>query len=308
MRQFSLRHFDRPAATRFLIGACALVLAQLMPVAALIHAQSPYDKGLLWRIEKAGAPASHLFGTIHLADKRVTTLSDAVRKEFDAASSFALEVALDHGNVAVLATRMMYTDGRNLAVVAGDPLFRKIVPLTSDLGLPPDMARLFKPWAMVLLLQMPQQDPADVLDFILQRLATEQGKALFSLETIDEQVAAFEKMPEKEQLALLRHVVETHHELEAQREHLLEAYLQRDLGRLWQIGEAELAQRPELRPLKQLFDQRLLYDRNVRMAERMQPLLKTGSAFIAVGALHIYGERGLLALLARDGYRITRVY
>jgi uncharacterized protein YbaP (TraB family) len=69
MRQFSLRHFDRPAATRFLIGACALVLAQLMPVAALVHAQSPYDKGLLWRIEKAGAPASHLFGTIHLADK-----------------------------------------------------------------------------------------------------------------------------------------------------------------------------------------------------------------------------------------------
>jgi uncharacterized protein YbaP (TraB family) len=203
---------------------------------------------------------------------------------------------------------MMYADGRNLAVVAGDPLFRKIVPLTSGLGLPPDMARLFKPWAMVLLLQMPQQDPADVLDFMLQRLATEQGKALFSLETIDEQVAVFEKMPEKEQLALLRHVVETHNELETQREQLLEAYVQRDLGRLWQIGEAELAQRPELRPLKQLFDQRLLYDRNVRMAERMQPLLKTGSAFIAVGALHLYGERGLLALLARDGYRVTRVY
>jgi uncharacterized protein YbaP (TraB family) len=60
--------------------------------------------------------------------------------------------------------------------------------------------------------------------------------------------------------------------------------------------------------LKQVFDQRLLYDRNARMIERMQPQLKTGAAFIAVGALHLYGDRGLLNLLARDGYRITRVY
>ena len=115
-------------------------------------------------------------------------------------------------------------------------------------------------------------------------------------------------MSEPDQLALLRHAVETHHELTAQTEKLLQAYLQRDLGLMWQIGEADVVGRPELRPLKQVFDQRLLYDRNARMIERMQPQLKTGAAFIAVGALHLYGDRGLLNLLARDGYRITRVY
>jgi uncharacterized protein YbaP (TraB family) len=57
-----------------------------------------------------------------------------------------------------------------------------------------------------------------------------------------------------------------------------------------------------------VFDQRLLYDRNARMLERMQLQLKTGAAFIAVGALHLYGEKGLLNLLERDGYRLTRVY
>jgi len=155
---------------------------------------------------------------------------------------------------------------------------------------------------------MPQQDPANVLDFMLQRMAAEQGKALHSLETVDEQVAAFELMSDQDQLALLRHAVETHHELTAQRETMLQAYLKRDLGAMWQLGEADIARRPELRPLKQVFDQRLLYDRNARMLERMQLQLKTGAAFIAVGALHLYGEKGLLNLLERDGYRLTRVY
>jgi uncharacterized protein YbaP (TraB family) len=249
-----------------------------------------------------------VFGTVHLADKRVTTLPGAVREQFDGARSFAMEVALDPSNIAALAARMVYLDGRDLPGVAGEALFNKLVPLTVGLGVPPEMARFFKPWAMVLLLQMPQQDAEGVLDFMLQRMATQQGKALHYLETVDEQVAAFESMSEPDQLALLKHAVETHHEMKAQAEKLLQAYLQRDLGLMWQIGEADLVGRPELVPLKQVFDQRLLYDRNARMVERMQPQLQTGAAFIAVGALHLYGDRGLLYLLARDGYRVTRVY
>jgi hypothetical protein len=147
-----------------------------------------------------------------------------------------------------------------------------------------------------------------VLDFMLQRMAVTQGKALHYLESVDEQVGAFENMPEQEQLTLLRHAVETHHELQAQTEKLLQAYLARDLALMWQLGESDVVMRPELRPLKQVFDQRLLYDRNTRMAARMQPQLKSGGAFIAVGALHLYGNRGLLSLLVRDGYRVSRVY
>ena len=314
--------------TRLVGRACILALAAIAPPAVLnvvvthmapdshfrghtAFAQSTtaaFDQGLLWRLEKPGVAPSHLFGTVHLADKRVTALPGIVRRELDAATSFTMEVALDPSSVLTLAARMIYTDGRDLPGVAGADLYGKIVPLARALGLPPEAARSFKPWAMVLLLEMPQQQTQDVLDFTLHRIASQQGKALNYLETVDEQVAAFENLSDAEQVALLRHAVETHAGLKAIAEKLVQAYLQRDLGLMWQIGEAEVAQRPELRLVKAVFDQRLLFDRNARMVERMQPQLKSGRAFVAVGALHLYGERGLLSLLARNGYRVSRVY
>ncbi len=309
MRQFSIEHMRRLVADRFVLGLCTVAYLALGAVSAFAEpAAGVFDQGLLWRVEKPGVVPSYLFGTVHLADKRVTTLPDVVRKQFDAARSFAMEVSADQANAATLAGHMMYLDGRDLARVAGEELFRRLKPLTAALGVPGEMLKFFKPWALVLLLQMPQQQMEDVLDFILQRMAREQGKALSYLESVDEQVAAFENMSEAEQIALLRHAVETHHELKAETEKLLQAYIRRDLAAMWQLGEADMARRPELKPLKQVFDQRLLFDRNTRMLERMRRQLESGAAFIAVGALHLYGEKGLLSLLARAGYVVTRIY
>jgi hypothetical protein len=44
------------------------------------------------------------------------------------------------------------------------------------------------------------------------------------------------------------------------------------------------------------------------MTGTIVPRLDAGGAFVAVGALHLYGDRGILSLLRQQGYRITRVY
>jgi len=41
---------------------------------------------------------------------------------------------------------------------------------------------------------------------------------------------------------------------------------------------------------------------------KKQRELRRGAAFVALGALHLYGDKGVLALLEEDGYRATRVY
>ena len=54
--------------------------------------------------------------------------------------------------------------------------------------------------------------------------------------------------------------------------------------------------------------QALNADRNSRMVERMRPMLDKGGAFIAIGALHLAGEEGVLALLEKQGYRLQSVF
>jgi len=53
---------------------------------------------------------------------------------------------------------------------------------------------------------------------------------------------------------------------------------------------------------------RLLIDRNYIMTERMQDILDEGNAFIAIGAMHLPGEEGVLSLLGKQGYKIHSVY
>ena len=50
-----------------------------------------------------------------------------------------------------------------------------------------------------------------------------------------------------------------------------------------------------------------LWHRNVRMVKRMSDLVSRGNAFIAIGAAHLPGDKGLVNLLAESGYKITRV-
>jgi uncharacterized protein YbaP (TraB family) len=44
------------------------------------------------------------------------------------------------------------------------------------------------------------------------------------------------------------------------------------------------------------------------MVARAGPILDAGNAFVAVGALHLPGPEGLVALLRKAGYTVTRVH
>jgi uncharacterized protein YbaP (TraB family) len=288
------------------------IFSRVLLALALLFAVAPaaaqrFDQGLLWRIETPAA-ASHVFGTIHVDDPRVIELPGQVTRALTDARSLTLELSLDPANVLALASRMLLQDGRDLAAIAGPELFARTAALTAKLGLPEQALHVFKPWAAALLLMMPQQNPENVLDARLARAAAAQGKPVHELETVAEQADVFEGMTEPDQVALLRYAVENHQQVPQTTALLVKAWLARDLAAMWRISREGIDASAETRRLNEVFFQRLLVVRNTRMAERMEARLKEGGAFVAIGALHLYGEGGVLALLEKRGWRVTRVY
>ncbi|MBK8336899.1 MAG: TraB/GumN family protein [Sterolibacteriaceae bacterium] len=134
------------------------------------------------------------------------------------------------------------------------------------------------------------------------------GKDIVALETIDEQIAAMNDLPEESQLALLRHAEANYERIQQSFAALRDAYLARDLAAIWIFNRDLMAGGEEIEPHNARFLDSLLYRRNQRFAERLMPLLDQGGTFAAFGALHLYGPRGVPALLARRGYTVTRIY
>jgi uncharacterized protein YbaP (TraB family) len=245
---------------------------------------------------------------VHLADPRVTRLPPEVARALDQARSLTLEAGVDPASMLGVAGRMVFTDGRDLPGVAGAELFTRAAKLTEGLGLPEPMLRLFRPWAVALLLSVPPQDPTNVLDFVLERRASEQGKPIHQLESMEEQISVLDGLSQEDQVALLRQAVDEYEHLPRRIGRVVDAYLARDLAALWRMSQENVGAGAEERRLNEVFTRRLLHERNARMAERAEPRLREGGAFIAVGALHLYGGSGVLAQLERSGWRVTRVY
>jgi hypothetical protein len=82
-------------------------------------------------------------------------------------------------------------------------------------------------------------------------------------------------------------------------------YLKRDLKALYLYGQRYSF---DDNSVYESLSKRILNDRNHIMADRMQPILEEGNAFIAIGAMHLPGKEGVLALLHGKKYRVSRVY
>lgn len=293
----------RPVRLTVLLAALLAGLAAL-PVRAFDTAG--YDKGLLWKIERAGAPPSYVFGTIHSEDARVLTLPRPVQQAFDGARCYVMEAVLDDAAMTRMGTRMLFDDGRDLQQVLDPPLYRRTVAALADHGLPEFALRMMKPWALAMSLSMPKPETGQFLDLVLMQQARAQHKPVAGLETVDEQLAIFDRMPMPDQVDMLEESLKELPELDRVFAALHRDYLARDLAGLARLNEEQtLRGKPELgeKMMAQLLDAR-----NRRMARRMEAYFEGGNAFVAIGAMHLPGRVGVLNLLAKRGYRVTAVY
>jgi uncharacterized protein YbaP (TraB family) len=200
---------------------------------------------------------------------------------------------------------MISADESALRAQLGPALFDRAMALLPRYGIPEAAGALLKPWALYLTLSTPPQVGGMPLDLVLAMRAEKSGKGVDGLETVAEQAALVAGLPVNDQVDLVRDAVCHYDVLQGDIQSMKQLYLDRNLAAL-----AAMANRYQLSesPRYQRLLQQVLWDRNDRMIGRMQPYLAEGGAFIAVGALHLPGARGLLGLLETRGYRVESVY
>lgn len=269
-------------------------------------AEARWGHGLLWEISKPGTDPSYLFGTIHSEDPEVLQLAPPVRQAFEQSDSVVLEIMMDMDAMIFSSTAMLLMDGRTLSDLVGKSLFNKTAKAIQSRGIPEAVLERMKPWAAATTLSIPPPRTGMMLDLHLYQQAQEAGKQLHGLETIEEQLAVFDSMPESDQIRMLRDAVGNLDEIDRMNEELLVLYKRRDLAGMMALSEHYMkAGDPGV---SRDLERRLIVDRNRLMAERMQPYLQAGNAFVAVGSLHLPGDQGLLNLLDRRGYTLKMLY
>ena len=273
---------------------------------ASVSTEDSVNTGLLWKIESPGVAPSYLFGTIHSEDPRVIDLPPIVSQSLKKSVLLALEIEFSPETGKYAFASMFFSDGRTLDNVAGNQLAQKAAELMSKRGLPEQQAMMMKPWAVFTLMNMPEPETGVYLDLKLHQLASSQGKQLYGLETIEEQIATFDEMPMTEQVALLEHSLANQEEMSEVMEKTIEIYLSKDLAAMEALNKHFMAEMPV--ELATTFTHRLIDFRNMRMYQRMKPLIASGGAFVAVGALHLPGESGLIKQLRLDGLSVSAVY
>lgn len=264
------------------------------------------DEALLWKIEhpKKQGPVSYLVGTIHMADERNDAWISLLEPLLFSAKTMAGEVDLrDMAKAQTSMSKMMFLENGKLKDLYGPEDYADIKRLLdAQYG---SIAPFFENLKPIFTALMPAAEMMNrgeeglVLDQRLQTLALEKGITVAGLEKADVTLNRLAQIDLKEQAAFLLHSLRKEKKEEEFTTEMLDYYFNDDTYALAAMS-SEFSEFPALEKM-------LLQDRNVLFANNLLKLMKKGTVFCAVGALHLSGPKGMVQLLKDKGYRISPV-
>ena len=260
--------------------------------------------GLLWRISRDGNALGYVFGTIHVSDTAVTNLPPEVNQALLDSQQFAMEALPEPEALISFSKTMFFNDESRLEDFVDQAIFERTKEILLQYSVVGEVVSLMKPWSAFLTMNYPAESGLP-LDLVLLAKAKEAGAMTHGLETMQEQADIFDSLLLDEQARLLIDTVCHYDVVEEDFIAMKSFYLEQDLGGLYNYVNRYSSMQE---PLYQDLMYRLIDKRNEKMVERMMPLLKKGDAFIAIGAMHLPGEKGVLALLKKQGFNFSAIY
>lgn len=260
------------------------------------------DNTLLWEVSgKNLSKPSYLFGTFHLICKDDIPFGSQLTTAVQLANTIYMEMDMD--DPAMLLGGMM------LMNMKGDSTLKKLyttdeynkveIFFKDSLRMSMGMFQKMKPFFLMAMLY-PKMLPCKTMSGVeqeLMQIAKTSKKEIKGLETMAFQAAVFDSIPYTQQAKELLKTIDS---LQAYRKYfdtMVNVYKTqqlKEIEKLFSKSEFGMAENQDI----------LLDRRNKNWVVQLKPIMKKESVFVAVGAGHLIGKMGLIALLRKEGYTI----
>ncbi len=247
----------------------------------------------------------YLLGSVHVLKPSESELPPEVLDAYARAHALVMEIRLDDLSVVELLKLTLQLGtlprGATLAAALGPTLYASFAAHAKPLGLDPQNLSRVEPWLAALTIEQLALAKAgfDVdsgADIQLARRAEADRKPIIGLETAEDQLGLFARLTAAQQRQFMQYTLQDTDDAPREVEGLVAAWRSGDLVALEAALHEGIDEFPELY-------RALTTDRNRRWLAEILPLLRENQDYlIVVGALHLVGPDGLIALLERHGY------
>lgn len=263
------------------------------------------DNTLLWEVsgKELSAP-SYLFGTFHLICKDDIPFGEQLKLAVKSVKEIYMELDMDDPATMMGGLLLMNMRGDSTLKELFKPdEYKRVETFFNDsLHMSLAMFQSMKPFFLEALLY-PKMLPCKTMSGVeeeLMKMAKENKKEIQGLETMAFQASVFDSIPYKEQAQELLKTIDSIEPYKKYFNAVVKEYKAQHLDKL-----LDALSNPE-------FDvgdnQDILLDkRNKNWVVQLNTIMKKESVFVAVGAGHLVGDMGLIALLRKEGYTVRPV-
>jgi len=291
------------ALARFL-----LLLLVLCPVGVLAAAGEPHPA--LWKVRN-GASTVYVLGSLHIVPPEFQWRTPEIDAAVRATDIFVFEVPVDQQAIKhqkdFIVHNGLLPSGTSLRAVLTPVEFRTYSRILHDAGLKPEQFERYRPWLAAVIVGLAYVHGRDIatlsgVDDVIIDYAQSQRKELRYLETIEQQMQLLMVGDDLAQVKSLKRMIVALPNSRSHAVDLLESWASGDTRRFDAMIDADFNGHAEARDW-------LISRRNRVWLDPIKSLLDSGgkTAMITVGAAHLGGPEGLIALLCGAGYGVQRV-
>lgn len=284
-----------------LIGFFLLIILVVMSLK-----KNKPKENLLWEITSPYSKnKSYLFGTIHLIEKEFFSLPKSLIKKIKNSSTVIFETPYPtNSNVREL---MLLPEGGNILTFFSESEKKKIINW-SEKNLKINENEFQESYGKYKLFvlnqtitQLPYLDNSVSYEQEIYKTIKSSQKKIEGLETIEEQIKLLDEIPIENQKKQIIYAIDSLVNNQRILREMQLAYKKQDLQVIYKWIEKESANSEVSLDL-------FLEKRNLKWLPKIINEINKKSTFIAVGAGHLAGEKGLINLLRKNGFKLKSIY